>query len=200
MELYPESHQLGTISTNAAQVIPTSYTILSAAVYVDPACEPPSSSMRGTPNSPVTCFPRQATDVTPRLTDGVLGPDSPTSPTTDYAYTLAGSSQFGLFESWITFDFTSHVSLASVTLYYYCTGQSPQLQLSDGSGVVAPPVSPPCDSTAQRQCFTFNVSTSTMQMYLNVLRNDTIIYISEVKFTEGQPHILREMSPYNPVM
>ena len=193
MELYPESHQLGTISTNAAQVIPNSYEIHSAAVYEDPACDPPSSSMRTTPNSPVTCFPRRTTGATPRLTDGVLGPDNPTSSTADYAYTLTGSSQFGLFETWIQFEFTSRVSLASVTLYYYCTGQSPQLQLSDGSGVVTPPVSPPCDSTAQRQCFTFNVSTSTMQMNLNVLRNDTIIYISEVKFTEGQPHILREI-------
>ena len=205
-ELYPESHQLGTISTNAAQVIPSSYTILSAAVYEDPACSPPSSSMRGTPNSPVTCFPRQATGATPRLTDGVLGPDSPTSPTTDYAYTLAGSSQFGLFETWITFDFTSRVSLASVTLHYYCTGQTPQLQFQGGSGVVAPPVSPPCDSTAQRQCFTFNVSTSTEQVNLKVLRNSNTIYISEleVKFIAGQPHIinlpLKGTSPYNPVM
>ena len=205
MELYLESHQLGTISTNAAQVIPSSYTFRSAAVYEDPACSPPSSSMRGTPTSPVTCFPRQATDATPRLTDGVLGPDSPTSPTTDYAYILAGSSQFGLFETWITFDFTSRVSLASVTLHYYCTGQTPQLQLNDGSGVVAPPVSPPCDSTAQRQCFTFSVSTSTKRVDLKVLRNSNTIYISEAKFIAGQPHILiivplKGMSPYNPVM
>ena len=198
MELYLESHQLGTI---AAQVIPNSYTILSAAVYEDPACDPSSSSMRNTPNSPVSCFPsQQATGATPRLTDGVLGPDNLTSTTTDYAYTLAGSSQFGTFETWIRFEFISRVSQASVTLHYYCTGQSPQLQLNDGSDVVTPPVSPPCDSTAQRQCFTFNVSTSTMQMNLEVLRNDTIIYISEVKFIEGQPHILREMLPYNPVM
>ena len=101
MELYPESHQLVTISTNAAQVIPSSYTIFSAAVYEDPACSPPSSSKRGTPNSPVTCFPRQATGATPRLTDGVLGPDSLTSPTTDYAYTLTGKSPTGTFEVWI---------------------------------------------------------------------------------------------------
>ena len=190
MELYLESHQLGTIaaSTNTAQVIPSSYTILSAAVYEDPACEPPSSSMRSTPNSLVTCFPRQATGATPRLTDGVLGPDNLTSTTTDYAYTLAGPSQFGLFETWIVFEFTSRVSLASVTLHYYCTGQSPQLQLSDGSGVVAPPVIPPCDSTAQRQCFTFSVNISTMRVNLNVFRNDITIYISEVKFIKGQPH------------
>ena len=170
------------------QAIPSSYEIHSAAVYVDPACDPPSSSARATPNGLVTCFPSQANDATPRFTDGVLGPDSLTSPTTDYAYTLAGPSQFGAFETWIRFYFTSRVSQASVTLHYYCTGQSPQLQLSDGSGVVTPPVSPPCDSTAQRQCFTFNVSTSTMQMNLEVLRNDNIIYISEVKFIAGQPH------------
>ena len=186
MELYLESHQLGII---AVKVIPDSYEILSAAVYEDPACEPPSSSMRGTPNSPVTCFPsEQATGATPRLTDGVLGPDNLTSNTTDYAYTLAGKSPTGTLKVWIQFEFFSRVSLASVTLHYYCTGQSPQFQLSDGSSVVvAPPVSPPCDSTAQRQCFTFNVSTSTMQMNLKVLRNDNIIYISEVKFIEGQP-------------
>ena len=206
MELYPESHQLGTISTNAAQVIPDSYYIHSAAVYEDPACSPPSSSERGTPNTLVSCFPRQATGATPRLTDGVLGPDSPTSPTADYAYTLAGSSQFGQFVTWLTFEFTSRVSLASVTLHYYCTGQSPQLQLYDGSDVVAP-VSPPCDSTAQRQCFTFSVSTSTKRVDLKVLRNSNTIYISEAKFIAGQPHIiiivnlpLKGMSPYNPVM
>ena len=144
--------------------------------------------MRGTPNSPVTCFPRQATGATPRLTDGVLGLDSLTSQTTDYAYTLAGASQIGVFETWIQFNFASRVSLASVTLHYYCTGQSSQLRLNDGSGVVAPPVSPPCDSTAQRQCFTFNISTSTKQVNLKVLRNDNTIYISEVNFFEGQPH------------
>ena len=173
-------------SHNTGQVIPDSYTILSAAVYEDLACDPPFS-MRGTPNSPVTCNSSQATGATPRLTDGVLGPDNPTSSTTDYAYTLAGPSPFGLFETWIQFDFTSRVSLASVTLHYYCTGQSPQLQLSDGSAVVAPPVSPPCDSTAQRQCFTFNVSTSTNRVNLEVLRNSNTIYFSEVKFFEGQP-------------
>ena len=143
--------------------------------------------MRDTPNSPVRCFPRQATGATPRLTDGVLGPDSPTSPTTDYAYTLAGSSQFGQFR--IKFEFASCVSLASVTLHYYCTGQSPQVQLNDGSGVVIPPVSPPCDSTAQRQCLTINVSTSTKVVNLEVFRNNTTIYISEVKFA-GQPRII----------
>ena len=142
--------------------------------------------MRSTPNSPVTCFPRQAIGATPRLTDGVLGPDNLPSPTTDYAYTLAGSSQFGLFETWIQFDFTSNVSL--VTLHYYCTGQSPQLRLSDGSDVVTFPVSPPCDSTAQRQCFTFRVSTSTRQVNLELLRNSNTIYLSDVKFFEGQPH------------
>ena len=40
--------------------------------------------------SVVTCFTRQAIGATPRLTDGVLGPDNLHSPTTDYAYTLAG--------------------------------------------------------------------------------------------------------------
>ena len=144
--------------------------------------------MRGTPDSPVTCFPRQATGTTPRLCDGVLGPDKPTSSTADYAYTLAGYSQFGLFETWIQFDFTSRVSLASVTLHYYCTGQSPQLQLGDGSGVVTPPVSPPCDSTAQRQYFTFSVSTSTRTVMLEVLRNGNAIYISEVQLFIGQSH------------
>ena len=125
--------------------------------------------MRGTPNSPVTCFPRQATGAIPRLTDGVLGPDNPTSTTTDYAYTLTGLSQFGQFETWIQFEFSSRVTLVSVTLHYYCTGQSLQLQLNDGSGVMAPPVSPPCDSTAQRQCWTFSVSTSTGVVNLKVL-------------------------------
>ena len=173
-------------TTNTDRVILSSYTILSAAVYEDPACDPPSSSMRSTPNSPVTCPPRQATGATPRFTDGVLGPDNLPSPTTDYAYTLAGSSEFGLFNTWIQFDFTSRVSLASVTLHYYCNGQSPQLQLNDGSGVVvAPPVSPPCDSTAQRQCFTFSVSTSTMQVNLKVLRNSNAMYISEVELLKG---------------
>ena len=185
--------------TITVKVIPNSYEILSAAVYEDPACDPPSDSVRATPNSPVTCFPRQATGATPRLTDGVLGPDSPTSSTADYAYTLAGPSQFGLFETWIKFEFASRVSLASVTLHYYCTGQTPQLQLCDGSGVVAPPVSPPCDSTAQRQCLTINVSTSTNVVNLKVLRNNNTIYISEVKFIAGQPHTIR-MSPNNTVM
>ena len=180
------------ISTNAVPVTPNSYTILSETVYEDPACEPPSSSMRGTPNSPVTCFPsQQATGATPRLTDGVLGPDNLTSTTTDYAYTLAGNSSF---EVWITFEFVSHVSLASVTLHYYCTGQSPQFQLNDGSGVVAPPVSPPCDSTAQRQCFTFSTNTTTV--LLKVQRNNTI-YISEVKFCKGQPHIIQNHIPHD---
>ena len=146
--------------------------------------------MRVTPNSPVTCFPRQATGATPRLTDGVLGPDNLTSTTTDYAYTLAGPSQFGLFKTWITFDFTSRVSVASVTLHYYCTGESPQIQLDDGSGVVALPVSPQCDSTVQRQCLTINVSTSTSEVNLKVLRNSNTIYISEAKFFAGQPHII----------
>ena len=177
-------------STDAVQVPvnPDSYEILSAAVYEDPACDPPSSSMRSTLNSPVTCFPRQATGATPRLCDGVLGPDNPTSSTADYAYTLAGPSQFGTFETWIRFDFTSRVSLASVTLHYYCTGQSPQLQLSDGSGMMAPPVSPPCDSTAQRQYFTFSVSTSTRTVMFEVLRNGNVIYISEVQLFIGQSH------------
>ena len=186
LELYLESHQLGTI---AAQVTPSSYEILSAAVYEDPACDPPSSSARVTPNSVVLCFPKQATGATPRLTDGVLGPDSPTCPTTDYAYRLAGPSQSGLFERWIQFAFTSRVSLASVTLHYYCTEQSPQLQFRDGSGVVTPPVSPPCDNTTQRQCWTFSVRTSTTKVDLLVLRNNNPIYISEVKFA-GQPHII----------
>ena len=175
-------------TTDVFQVIPSSYEILSAAVYEDQACNPSSSSMRGTLNSPVTCFPRQATGATPRLTDGVLGPDNLTSPTTDYAYTLAGSSAFGLLENWIEFYFTSRVSLASVTLHYYSTGQSPQLQLSDGSAVVIPPVRPPCDCTAQRQCLTFSVCTNTAVVTLEVLRNGNTIYISEVKFFEGQPH------------
>ena len=181
------AHKLWYNLPDTAQAIPSSYEIHSAAVYVDPACDPSSFSARGTPNSPVICFPRQA-GATPRLTDGVLGPDNLTSPTTDYAYTLAGSSQFGQFEIWIRFDFTSHVSLASVTLHYYCTGQSLQLRLSDGSGVGTPPVSPLCDSTAQRQCFTFNVSTNTTSVNLEVLRNGNTIYISDVKFFEGQPH------------
>ena len=185
MELYLESHQLGTI---AVKVIPDSYEIHSAAAYEDPACDPPSTSMRARHNSVVRCFPSQATGATPRLTDDVLGPDNLTSPTTDYTYTLAGPSQFGLFETWIKFEFASRVSLASVTLHYYCTGQSPQLQLNDGSGVVAPPVSPQCDSTAQRQCLTINVSTSTTVVNLEVLRNNNTIYISEVKFA-GQPQI-----------
>ena len=175
-------------TTDVFQVIPNSYTILRAAVYEDPACDPPSSSMRGTPNYPVSCFPRQATGTTPRLTDDLLGPDNLTSPTTDYAYTLAGSSQFGLFETWIRFEFISRVSLSSVTLHYYCTVQSPQFQLNDGSGVVVPPVSPPCDSTARRQCFTFSISTTTLLVNLQVLRNSDIIYISEVRFFKGQPH------------
>ena len=184
------------ISTNAVPVTPNSYEILSETVYEDPACEPPSSSTRNT--TIVNCFPRQS-GATPRLTDGVLGPDSLTSPTTDYAYTLAGSSQFGQkkIETWITFDFTSRVSLASVTLHYYCTGQSPQLQLSDGSGVMAPPVSPPCDSIAQRQCFTFNDSTNTMSVVLKVQRNNNTIYISEVKFCKGQPHIIQNHIPHD---
>ena len=155
---------------------------------MDPACYPPSSSERVTPKSVVLCFPKHAS-ATPRLTDGVLGPDNLPSTTTDYAYTLAGPSQFGQFETWIQFDFTSRVSVASVTLHYYCTGQSPQLRLNDGSGVVAPPVSPQCDSTAQRQCLTINVSTSTSVVNLKVLRNNNTIYISEVKFFAGQPHI-----------
>ena len=172
-------------TTNTDRVIPDSYKIHTAAVYEDPACDPPSTSARVTPNSQVTCPPRQATGATPRLTDGVLGPDNLTSTTTDYAYTLAGPSQFGLFETWITFDFTSRVSLASVTLHYYCTEQSPQLRLYDGSGVVTPPVSPQCDSTAQRQCLTINVSTSTTVVNLEVLRNGNTIYISEVKLFKG---------------
>ena len=187
MELYLESHQLGTI---AVQVISDSYEIHSAAVYEDPACDPPSTSMRARPNSVVRCFPSQATGATPRLTDGILGPDNLTSPTTDYTYTLAGPSQFGQFETWITFEFASRVPLASVTLHYYCTEQSPQLWLRDGSSVVAPPVSPPCDSTARRQCFTFSVITSTKQVNLELLRNSNTIYISEVKFIAGQPHIM----------
>ena len=174
------------ISSNAVQVIPSSYEILSAAVYEDPACDPPSSSIRDTSTSPVTCFPsQQATGATPRLTDGVIGPDNLTSTTTDYAYTLAGNSSFKV---WIQFEFVSRVSLASVTLHYYCTGQSPQFQLNGGSGVETPPVSPPCDSTAQRQCFTFSISTNTTTVALKVQRNDNTIYISEVKFCEGQPH------------
>ena len=182
--------QVPVIDAVKVPVIPNSYVILSETVYVDPACEPPSDSMRNTSTSPVTCFPRQARGATPRLTDGVLGPDDLTSPTTDYTYTLAGSSQFGQkkIETWITFDFTSRVSLASVTLHYYCTGQSPQLQFSDGSGVMAPPVSPPCDSTAQRQYFTFSVSTSTTTVVLKVQRNDNTIYISEVQLFIGQSH------------
>ena len=163
----------------------------------DPDCDPPSSSMRNTPNSPVICFPRLVTDATPRLTDGVLGPDNLTNPTTNYAYTLAGPSLTGLFETWIVFDFVSRISLASVTLHYYCTGQSPQFQLSDGSGVVAPPVSPPCGSTAQIQCFIFNVSTNTMSVVLKVQRNNNTIYISEVKFCEGQPHIIQNHIPHD---
>ena len=144
-------------------------------------------------NSPVTCFPRQSTGATPRLTDGVLGPDSLTSPTTDYAYTLAGPSQFGLFETWIQFYFASYVSLASVTLHYDCTGQSPQLRLNDGSAVVAPPVSPPCDCTAQRQCLAFNFGTGIKTVViLKVLRNNNTMYISEVKFFEGQPHFIKK--------
>ena len=178
------------MSIDAVQVNQTNYSIHSAAVYEDPACDPPSSSVRDRPNSRVTCFPRQATGATPRLTDGVLGPDNLTSTTTDYAYTLAGSSKIGLFENWIQFDFVSREPLASVTLHYYCTGQSPQLRLNDGSGVQTPPVSPQCDSTAQRQCFTFSVSTSTSEVTLKVLRNDNTIYISEVKFFKGQPHTI----------
>ena len=183
------------MSVDAVQVNQTNYTIHSAAVYEDPACEPPSSSMRCTPNTLVPCFPRQAAGATPRLTDGVLGPDNLTSTTTDYAYTLAGKSPTGI-ELWIQFEFAPRVSLASVTLHYYCTGQSPQLQLSDGSGVVAPPVSPPCDSTAQIQCFTFNVSTSTNRVNLEVLQNENIIYISEVKFFKGQPHTILQIHHY----
>ena len=180
--------QVPVIDAVQVPVIPNSYEILSAAVYVDPACDPPSSSVRVTLNSVVRCLPRQATGATPRLCDGVLGPDNPTSSTVDYAYTLAGPSQFGLFETWIQFEFVSRVSLASVTLHYYCTGQSPQLQLRDGSGVMAPPVSPPCDSTAQRQYFTFSVSTSTTTVTLKVLRNGNAIYISEVQLFIGQSH------------
>ena len=180
--------QVPVIDAVQVPVIPNSYEILSETVYEDPACEPPSSSTRSTLNNPVHCFPRQATGATPRLCDGVLGPDNPTSSTADYAYTLTGPSQFGHFETWIQFDFTSRVSLASVTLHYYCTGQSPQLQLSDGSGVVTPPVSPPCDSTAQRQYFTFSVSTNTTTVVLKVQRNNNTIYISEVQLFIGQSH------------
>ena len=156
---------------------------------MDPACSPSSSNERVTQNNTlrvVICFPRQNISATPRLTDGVLGPDNLHSPTTDFAYTLAGLSQFGTFETWIQFDFISHVSLASVTLHYYCTGQSPQLQLSDGSGMVTPPVSPPCDSTAQIQCLTIRVNTSTRTVILEVLRNNNTIYISDVEFFTDQ--------------
>ena len=79
--------------------------------------------------------------------------------------------------------------MASVTLHYYCIAKSPQLQLNDGSGVVVPPVSPPCDSIAQRQCLTFSVSTSTTSVFLQVLRIHNTIYISEVKFIAGQPSV-----------
>ena len=156
---------------------------------MDPACNPSSSNERVTQNNTllvVHCFPKQATGATPRLTDGVLGPDNLHSPTTDFAYTLAGPSQFGRFETWIKFEFASRVSLANITLHYYCTGQSPQLQLSDGSGVVAPPVSPPCDSTAQIQCMTISINTSTRMVILEVLRNNNTIYISEIKFFTDQ--------------
>ena len=152
--------------------------------------------MRGTSNSPVTCFPRQS-GATPRLTDGVLGPDNPTSTTTDYAYTLDGLTPILLFENWIQFDFVSRISLASVTLHYYCTGQSPQLQLQlqlqirEGSFLLnISPFSPPCGSTTRRQCFTFSLhaNINITSVSLRVIRDDSTMYISEVKFFEGQPH------------
>ena len=102
--LYLDYHKLK-ISTNAVPVIPGNYEILSAAGYEDPACDPLSSKLRNV--TIVNCFPRQATGATPRLTDGVLGPDYLTI-TTDYAYILDGPPTT-TFEAWIELNFAPNI-------------------------------------------------------------------------------------------
>ena len=121
---------------------------------------------------------RQTGD-TPKLNDTELGPENGLpSPTTDVAYTLGGSSETGLFETWIRFEFTSRVSLSHVTLHYYCTGTLPQLQFKDATSIMTPP----CGDTAYRHSLTFNMSGSTQSVAFMVKRNEGYFYLTEVQF------------------
>ena len=136
---------------------------------------------RSTPNTLVSCFRRQSNGVTPKLYDTELGPENGLpSPTTDVAYTLSGSSQTGLFETWIVFEFVSRVSLSRVTLHYYCTGTPPQLQLVDASGMATSTMTPSCGDAAHRQSLTFSIIQ--LVIILSVKRNGGCFYLTEVQF------------------
>ena len=167
----------------AVQVFPDSYEIQSAAVYTDTACSPASNVVRPSPNALVSCYMRQTTGVTPKLNDTELGPDNGLpSPTTHVAYILGGSSQTGLFETWIVFEFVSRVSLSRVTLHYYCTGTPPQLQLRDASGMATSTMTPSCGDAAHRQSLTFSIIQLVLVLSLSVKRNGGYFYLTEVQF------------------
>ena len=152
-------------------------------MYNDRACSPASHLDRPTPNAVALCFRSQLTGVTPKLYDTELGPENGLpSPTTDVAYTLGDPSRTGLFETWITFQFVSRVSLSHVTLHYYCTGTPPQLQLRDVSGMATSTMTPACGDTAYRLSLTFNMSGSTSLVTFIVKRNGGYFYLTEVQF------------------
>ena len=152
-------------------------------MYDDTACSPASNKERPTPNTIVSCFRRQSTDITPKLYDTELGLQTGLpSPTTDMAYTLSGVSMTGLFETWIEFEFVSRISLSHVTIHYYCTGIPPQFQLVDASGMATSIMTPSCGDTAHRHSLTVNVSSSTTLVNFRVKSNGGNFYLTEVQF------------------
>ena len=182
--------------TNAAQVFPTNYKIQTAAVYEDPACQPSSSEVRGSHLSAVSC--EQRGDDAPKLIDSDCRMVNSTGNTTDYAYTLMGPSDTGLFERWLQFNFKSFKPLSAVTLHYACSGEPPQFQLDNNRGTKTSPFQASCDNTTQ--CLMINASElhSIKFMTLEVQRSRTVIlYLSEVQFfTEGITHSMICMHVY----
>ena len=122
----------------------------------------------------------------PKLIDTEQGPEKFPSTPTNFTYILTGNTT-GDFEKWIDFEFehsTVEIPLTHVTLYYYCTGAPPELQLSDGSNMTAPdpPETPSCGTNATRQRLSFDYNHNTKQVLLSVKRNGGQFYLSEVQF------------------
>ena len=158
------------------QVYPDSYHILSETVYEDTYCSPDHEL-----NSPWPVICKRVLDHVnlPKLTDNDIGPENELPcPATDVAYILSSTTS----GEWIKFIFPGPVPLTHVTLYYYCTGTPPQLQLSEDL-MATPPKTALCGDHIRRQCLSFkSVTNETSNVVLRVKRNGDQFYLTEVEF------------------
>ena len=133
-------------------------------------------------NNPVLC--QRIGSNFPKLYDFEKGPENGlSSPATDVAYILNDTTP-GTSERWIKFNFLRPLPLTHVTLYYYCTGTPPQLQLSEDQ-LMTSPKTPLCGDAVRQQCLSFEIGHATSNVVLHVKRNGGQFYLTEVDFVLG---------------